>query len=476
MLKNVLAVLLVGALATVASAVNATWSEEMNAAPGLPWTYSQTGSLGLSMSVTGDMLWADWSGGNPTGMDYTTIPGAWYDAPNLMGNYGIPDPYTPPITWPKSTSWALVGDKSPLVGKRAYTMDFRFKFTPFATANGGVGQRVKWKVFYAAGHEGDPDYIIEDGWYDEVNNVKWPYFEPNGDDPNIPQAGWNYSLSVSQESTDTQTWFAQFGQQFQTGIGDITMYAMTKSGGPVDNTWVPYLDNDGNPVFETTDDGSGNPIPVLDWETGEPLAVYEKVGGGMYWNANFPTEPELIQWGNDWNTPELFGQTNNPTTSRWTLGPGTHHIQDPWSGANPPFNNQFVADQWYLLRVVADPTSANDFGVPNVAFYIDGVLAYVYLEETDLIGANAYADGLLGISKGDYGSYGVAWDYLRVYDGVLSPTETLDAATSDAPGHYCAGYVAGDANLDCKYDLNDFAIMAAHWLECQAMPSSLCGL
>lgn len=42
------------------------------------------------------------------------------------------------------------------------------------------------------------------------------------------------------------------------------------------------------------------------------------------------------------------------------------------------------------------------------------------------------------------------------------------------PEPYCGKYIPGDANLDCRIDLLDFAIIASHWLECNLVPVSAC--
>jgi len=42
------------------------------------------------------------------------------------------------------------------------------------------------------------------------------------------------------------------------------------------------------------------------------------------------------------------------------------------------------------------------------------------------------------------------------------------------PEPYCGKYIPGDANLDCKIDFTDFAIIASHWLECNLVPESAC--
>ena len=39
---------------------------------------------------------------------------------------------------------------------------------------------------------------------------------------------------------------------------------------------------------------------------------------------------------------------------------------------------------------------------------------------------------------------------------------------------YCAKYVPGDVNFDCKVDFKDIAITASRWLECNLVPESAC--
>ena len=39
---------------------------------------------------------------------------------------------------------------------------------------------------------------------------------------------------------------------------------------------------------------------------------------------------------------------------------------------------------------------------------------------------------------------------------------------------HCSQSIPGDVNLDCKLDFTDFAIIAAHWLECNLQPQSAC--
>ena len=41
---------------------------------------------------------------------------------------------------------------------------------------------------------------------------------------------------------------------------------------------------------------------------------------------------------------------------------------------------------------------------------------------------------------------------------------------------FCGEYIDGDANLDCRIDLRDIAIIASHWLECNLVPAEACGI
>lgn len=361
MLRKLLVLLMVCGLASTTWAVNATWAEEMVGAPN-------------------EAIWNL----NGTAMDYSSIPGVWYDTPNTQpGGY----------TWPKGTFFSIDGAASPLANKTAYTLEYRIQYTN--TTATSVNQ-IEYKTF------GDPQAPEEDGWFD-TGNYKWGNYWGGAD-------GWNYSTNFIQESPGTQTWFMETGQRFATGIGDITIEAMTKTGDP-SQVWVPFKDNNGNQVYATYLDENNNTVQILD-DYDNPVPVNELVNGGAHWNFNTPTEPVLDN--------SVDGQTNLPTSSSW-LGTSFHSIQDLWSGANAPYNTPFTAGDWFTIRVVADPTAG------LLTMYVNGVMAYQWADQTNELGINPYADGYMAIGRGEMGSSGVMWDYVRIYDGVLDGTTPLDA-------------------------------------------------
>jgi hypothetical protein len=85
-------------------------------------------------------------------------------------------------------------------------------------------------------------------------------------------------------------------------------------------------------------------------------------------------------------------------------------------------------------------------------------------------------------NTGNIGSY--AWivpDYesSACLVRVASATDPLLTDTSDlpftiAPPYTCTEYPPVDFNLDCKVDLNDYAVFVAHWLECNRDPIEAC--
>jgi len=61
----------------------------------------------------------------------------------------------------------------------------------------------------------------------------------------------------------------------------------------------------------------------------------------------------------------------------------------------------------------------------------------------------------------------------RINQGAYGGTE--EASRSPwGPEPYCGKYVPADANLDCRVNLLDLAMMAAYWLECNLVPASVC--
>ena len=46
--------------------------------------------------------------------------------------------------------------------------------------------------------------------------------------------------------------------------------------------------------------------------------------------------------------------------------------------------------------------------------------------------------------------------------------------SAGGPEPYCAEYIPGDANLDCRINLQDIAMIASRWLECNLVPAEAC--
>ncbi len=61
-------------------------------------------------------------------------------------------------------------------------------------------------------------------------------------------------------------------------------------------------------------------------------------------------------------------------------------------------------------------------------------------------------------------------DEVRLYNYALSPTEVGVLYTDVMGGTVCPERPTWDLNWDCKVDLQDFAILAADWLECNLIP------
>ncbi len=105
-----------------------------------------------------------------------------------------------------------------------------------------------------------------------------------------------------------------------------------------------------------------------------------------------------------------------------------------------------------------DPTRPLD---PNLsAAEMDGMTV---AEVIELYNGSAGGTGF------DIGVFGFAWiQYVRIEDDPRSDVTTEIDAISDVTccGDYRHPFPVGDLNKDCRVDMLDFGLIAAHWLDC----------
>jgi hypothetical protein len=115
--------------------------------------------------------------------------------------------------------------------------------------------------------------------------------------------------------------------------------------------------------------------------------------------------------------------------------------------------------QWHHIAAVLE-----DDGSPNadeIILYVDGVIESISLVGAEPINTSGIRDIRLGVwdvGDGDY--FNGVIDEVRVYDRVLSDEEIWLL--------YLANAISGDLYLNGAINLQDFALLASHWLEVSA--------
>jgi len=176
--------------------------------------------------------------------------------------------------------------------------------------------------------------------------------------------------------------------------------------------------------------------------------AYYILGNNQYWtngnpenvtvSSTFNDEPGIVSVSKDGNDWRYF-----PSPRADCFAPTAGY---KWDGVN---------DVW---AQELDPTKPVD---PNLAagnFYGSTVAQII----------NAY-NGSAGGTGFDLADVGLDWImYVRIEDDPNTGyvTEVDAVADVSACGDYKHPYPAGDLNLDCRVNFEDFAILAANWLSC----------
>ncbi|MBE0534849.1 MAG: hypothetical protein IH624_04205 [Phycisphaerae bacterium] len=113
---------------------------------------------------------------------------------------------------------------------------------------------------------------------------------------------------------------------------------------------------------------------------------------------------------------------------------------------------------WHFLAATYDGTT--------VRRYFDGIL--VGTADVGLLTQDNVQMGRRGHDAGGYWP-GIV-DEARIYNYALSAVDIAELAAADSGESVCVERPATDLNGDCKTDLQDFAIMAGNWLECNLVP------
>ncbi len=141
-------------------------------------------------------------------------------------------------------------------------------------------------------------------------------------------------------------------------------------------------------------------------------------------------------------------------------GPGGNQL---WAARyNGPANGSDFAyalaiDNWdnvYVTGISFDGNTANDYA--TVKYSPDGRQLWV-ARYNGTGNGDDYASSIFVDNNGNVYTTG---------QSITSGTNFDYATIKYSQQGYCISPVAGDLNNDCKVDLEDFAIMSSHWLEC----------
>jgi len=131
-----------------------------------------------------------------------------------------------------------------------------------------------------------------------------------------------------------------------------------------------------------------------------------------------------------------------------------HHVVGTWDKATG------------LLRKYHDGVQAPEFH-PHDQFAVAGVNLKPNVTGTPL--------RLLYSNLPNYPTRNVWLDDVRIYDHTLTAYE-VGALTYEITGEFvCTGIEPEDLNGDCEVNMQDFALMAAKWLNCNKIPHAACG-
>lgn len=174
------------------------------------------------------------------------------------------------------------------------------------------------------------------------------------------------------------------------------------------------------------------------------------------------TAPTWATIAKNWPGQFHFGLYSTQGRLDFEAGPSTG------SSVRVTEDDEFPLEQWQFVAGVADGQKIrmyrNGVEVGDAVDY-DGTLNIT--NQVLAIGCkldgdvpSSYWDGLI--------------DDVRIYSAALSPTDIADLYLEIEGGSVCIDRPEFDFDMDCKVSLNDFAIFASGWLECNLIPVTAC--
>ncbi|HOK95941.1 MAG TPA: hypothetical protein PK052_09770 [Anaerohalosphaeraceae bacterium] len=169
----------------------------------------------------------------------------------------------------------------------------------------------------------------------------------------------------------------------------------------------------------------------------------------------------FLEFGNGANADNIyFARNGTSATLQYTIYKGST------SSGTVSRTNTIALNAWQMFTITMDASGScrlykdglqiatGTVQIPNVVTRINN-----YIGKSNWA-ADAYYNGLL--------------DEIRIYNYALTPDEVADRYVADTGAPYCRTRPTYDLNNDCLFNLADFAIFAAQWLDCGLYPASDC--
>lgn len=280
----------------------------------------------------------------------------------------------------------------------------------------------------------------------------------------------------------------------------IAYYGLTASDAAVGRLWthrlIGYWKLDGDMTDSVSTEVAGAPTNDGFMNSGDPNYVSEVGDAGITGDAmKFSNDGQYLEIPNSayfnyypygltinywyyqyadagWRLPMskfdigvrgwLFGHTGNNPDANFIIEQG---------GANV-YTGTLTDGQWNMVTVTYDPADNTLTSYSNGAQNAQATVNLAALPVPNapiLIGG----DGTTCVDA--------AIDEVRMYTYPLTQTEVAEMYTSFKPGEYICIHPEGsvvetyDLNDDCRVNLEDFALVASQWLECQRVPTDACG-
>lgn len=163
----------------------------------------------------------------------------------------------------------------------------------------------------------------------------------------------------------------------------------------------------------------------------------------------------------------LFGTDHTYPAPQFTF-----IIESPWTRMDGSPQPDVGDGQWHMLTVAYDPENT------LLRLFTDG--SEDARRTVDLSAAPLPAAPLSIGGRATESSIRGAVDEVRIYSYPLTPRQVAELYLELQPEKYVcvvpddSRFKDLDLNADCKVNLEDFAILAHQWLECQRIPTAAC--